>query len=418
MNGNRRAFLKSSSLAMVAFGLAPQALVRAAQLGNGSATRRRKTLVVVLQRGACDGLNTVIPYGDGSYRSLRPTIAIPAPNGGKDAALDLDGFFGLHPSLEPLVPLWKDGRLAAVHAVGSPDNTRSHFDAQDFMESGTPGRKATEDGWMNRSLVASPRPDATPFRAVAMTPTLPRILTGHAAAVSMANIRDFAIKGSGAVQAQHGFEQMYAGAVHDSLHGTGSETFEALDFLGRADPGRGVPAEGALYPRAGLGNSLRQVAQLIKADLGVELAFADVGGWDHHAGEGGVEGQLANRLRELGQALSAFAIDLGPRLDDVVLVTLTEFGRTARENGNRGTDHGHASVALVLGGGVNGRKVHGKWPGLGTNDLYEGRDLALTTDFRDLLSELLARHLALGDLSAVFPGYKVERARFPNVLRA
>lgn len=419
MDSSRRIFLKSSSLALVSFGLVPNALVRAAQLGDSSSRRRRKTLVVVFQRGACDGLNTVIPFGEASYRSLRPTIAIPAPNGSnKDAALDLDGFFGLHPALDGLMPLWKEGRLAALHAIGSPDSTRSHFDAQDFMESGTPGRKATEDGWMNRSLLASASPGATPFRGVAMTPTLPRILAGRAQAVSMANIRDFAVKGAGAEQAQRGFEQMYAGAVRGTLHGTGEETFAALEDLERSDPARYTPANGARYPARGVGNSLKQVAQLIKADLGVELAFAEVGGWDHHAAEGGVQGQLATRLRELGGALSAFATDLGPRLDDVVLVTMTEFGRTARENGNRGTDHGHASVAFALGGGVRGGKVYGRWPGLKTADLYEGRDLALTTDFRDLLSELLIRHLGLADLTSVFPGYTAGPARFPGLLRA
>ncbi len=412
----RRYFLRSSGLTLVAFGLAPPAQVSAAAALDG---RRRKTLVVVFQRGACDGLNTVIPFGEDGYRRLRPTIGIPSPRGGsRDAALDLDGFFGLHPALEPLIPLWQEKSLAFVHAVGSPDGTRSHFDAQDFMESGTPGRKGTEDGWMNRHLQAHPDQHSTPFRGVALTPTLPRSLAGRASAVAMSGIRQFGLRGGTDAPAGRGFEQMYERAVGDVLHGTGQETFEALDFLKKADPARYRPAGGARYPRGRWGDSLMQVAQLIKADVGVELAFTEIGGWDHHAAEGGVQGQLATRLRELGQALAAFHRDLGPRLQDVVLVTLTEFGRTARENGNRGTDHGHASVSMVMGGAVRGGEVHGRWPGLSADRLYDGRDLALTTDFRELLGEVLSRHLDARDLGRVFPAFPVSAARFPGVMRA
>jgi uncharacterized protein (DUF1501 family) len=413
----RRFFLKSSGLALVSFGLVPRVLARAAIALE--ATARKKTLVVVFQRGACDGLNVVVPYGERSYRSLRPTIAIPAPRpDDAEAALDLDGFFGLHPALLPLLPAWKDGSLAAVHAVGSPDTTRSHFDAQDFMESGTPGLKATEDGWMNRCLQANPEVAATPFRAVSMTPTLPRSLAGRAPAVAMTTIRGFDLRPAAGPAVARGFEDMYAGAVQDVLHGTGRETFEAVQFLKKSDPSRYTPASGAVYPRGAWGESLRQIAQLLKADVGLQLAFTEIGGWDHHAGEGGSEGQLANRLKELGSALAAFHADLGPRLEDVVLVTLTEFGRTARENGNRGTDHGHASVSFVMGGPVRGGRVHGRWPGLAPDRLYEGRDLALTTDFRDLLGELLFRHLGLPDLGPVFPGHPAGPATFPGVVRA
>ena len=300
----RRVFLKSSGLAVVSFGALPHFLARTAQAGS---PRRRKTLVVLFQRGACDGLNTVVPYGETAYRSLRPSIAIPRPNGGREAALDLDGFFGLHPALEPLLPSWREGSLAVVHAVGSPDTTRSHFDAQDFMESGTPGRKATEDGWMNRCLKAEPDPAATPFRAVALTPTLPRSLTGTAPALALRSLSDFGLHATATgVPAVRGFDSLDA----------------ALAFMKSADPSRYAPAADARYPRGRLGDGLKQVAQLIKADMGLELAFTEVGGWDHHAGEGGVSGQLASRLRDLGQALAAFRADLGPRLSDVVLVTL------------------------------------------------------------------------------------------------
>ena len=417
----RRAFLKSSSLALVSFGLLPRALARAAAATAGAGRGRRKTLVVVLQRGACDGLNTVVPWGDPRYGGLRPTIAVPRPNGGREAALDLDGFFGLHPALEPLLPFWKDRRLAVVQAVGSPDPTRSHFDAQDFLESGTPGRKATDDGWLNRGLQARPERDASPLRAVALTPTLPRILSGRAPAVSMANLRDFALRGGRAPGAQKGFEEMYAGAVTEALRGAGQETFEALDALTAVAPAS--VAGGRASRRVGrnsasLGQALDQVAQLVRSEVGLELAFVETGGWDHHANEGGVQGQMAGRLRNLAQGLSGFATALGPRLDDVVLVTLTEFGRTARENGNRGTDHGHGSVALVLGGAVRGGRVHGRWPGLEPGALYEGRDLAVTTDYRDLVGELLARHSGITDLRSVFPGHDPQPGRFPGVLRA
>jgi uncharacterized protein (DUF1501 family) len=412
----RRVFLKSSGLALVSFGLAPRALVRALHASENAV--RRKALVVVFQRGACDGLNTVVPYGDEDYSRWRPGIAIPAPRGGRrDTALDLDGFFGLHPALEPLRPLWNDGSLAALHAVGSPDGTRSHFDAQDFMESGTPGRKGTDDGWMNRCLQVDPHAEATPFRAVALTPHLPRALSGSASAVAMADLRQFRLRQSATAAAAPRFEEMYAHAGAGTLRDTGHETFEALEFLERTDPARYRPKGGIEYPRDRFGASLMQIAQLLKADVGVELAFAEVGGWDHHAAEGGVQGQLANRLRELGAALSAFHRDLGARMQDVVLVTLTEFGRTVRENGNRGTDHGHASVSFVMGGPVRGGRVHGRWPGLRADQLYEGRDLALTTDFRDLLEELLLRHLGVMKLDAVFPGH-APTASSPGVLRS
>jgi uncharacterized protein (DUF1501 family) len=414
---SRRFFLKSSGLALVSFGVAPQALVRSVYAAPG-ARRSRKTLVVVFQRGAMDGLNVVAPYADPVYRRLRPTIALPAPRGGaRDAALDLDGYFGLHPALEPLLAQWKNGSLAVVQAVGSPDPTRSHFDAQDFMESGTPGRKSTEDGWINRHLQCSPLAEATPLRAVSLTPTLPRSLAGRAPAVAMTSIRDFELRASAGPRVATGFEGMYDAAVKDVLHGTGQETFEAIEFLKKSDPSRYAPAAGAAYPRGRYGDALKQVAQLIKADVGVEVAFTEIGGWDTHAAEGGVQGQLAQRLRELGGSLAAFERDLGDRMQDVVVVTLTEFGRTVHENGNRGTDHGHASMSFVMGGGVRGGQVHGRWPGLEEKNLYEARDLAVTTDFRDLLGELLTRQLGDGDLAKVFPGYAGGPSRFPGVLR-
>lgn len=396
---DRRFFLKSSGLALVAGGLLPNVFVR---MASAATTKGRKIVVAIFQRGAVDGLNVVVPYGEQAYYDARPTIAIPRPGGAEGAALDLDGFFGVHPSLASVVPYFKDKSLAFVHAAGSPDATRSHFDAQDFMESGTPGLKATEDGFLSRALET--KKAESPLRAVALSPSLPRILSGKAGAVAMSNIAQFGIRGSGEVSAS--FESMYAEAVAGTLGGTAKESFEAEKILKSADPQKLQPANGAAYPSGPLGNSLKQIAQLIKSNVGLEVAFTDVSGWDTHAGEGGAQGQLANNLRQFSEAIAAFAKDLGSRMADVVLVTMSEFGRTVRENGNRGTDHGHANFMLVLGGGVKGGKVYGKWPGLGTQQLYENRDLAITTDFRDVFAEILAKQLAVTQMKSVFPGYE------------
>jgi len=414
----RRLFLKGTGLAFFGLGAAPGMLVRAAAAADGA--KRRRTLVVVLQRGAADALNTVVPHGERGYYDARRSIAVAEPRrSGAQSVLDLDGHFGLHPSLEPLLPLYQDGRLAVVHAIGSPDPTRSHFDAQDFLESGTPGRKATEDGWLNRHLQAE-GDSKSPLRAVAIAPVLPRSLQGKAPAVAMTSVRDFGLRAPAGSATARGFEGMYAAAVKDALHTTGQEAFDAMDALRAADLQRLPDGPDVRNPRGplGLASGLQQVAELVKADLGLEVAFLETSGWDHHAAEGGASGQLANRLRDFGSALAGFYRELGPRGDDVVVVTLTEFGRTVRENGNRGTDHGHGSVALVLGGSLRGGRVHGRWPGLAPSQLYEGRDLAVTTDFRDLLGELLTRHLGAADLRSVFPGHACDPRSFPGVMKA
>jgi uncharacterized protein (DUF1501 family) len=400
---NRRFFLKSSGLAVVAGGLLPNVFVR---MADAATTKGRKVLVAIFQRGAVDGLNVVVPYGEASYYAARPSIAVPRP-GATAGALDLDGFFGLHPAMASLMPYFKDRSLAFVHAVGSPDTTRSHFDAQDFMESGTPGIKSTADGFLSRALTAKKGDAASPLRAVALSPALPRILSGSGGAVAMTNVGQFGIRaGASSGQVQSSFESMYAQAVGSTLGGTAKETFDATKILKSADPQKLQPENGALYPNNPLGNSLKQIAQLIKSGVGLEVAFADVGGWDTHAGEGGAQGQLANNLRGLAEAMAAFARDLGSRMADVVLVTMSEFGRTVRENGNRGTDHGHANFMTLLGGGIKGGQVHGKWPGLGANQLYEARDLAVTTDFRDIFSELLTKQLGVTAQKDVFPSYQ------------
>lgn len=430
MNINRRAFIRSGSITLASFGLLPTAppFLQRAALAQGltdSRRGRRKTLIVIFQRGAVDGLNMVVPHGEASYYAMRPTLAIPAPPRGasngsanREAAIDLDGFFGFHPALAPLKSLWDEKRLGIVHATGSPDNTRSHFDAQDYMESATPGVKSTADGWLNRCLQVTKTVNPSPFRAVSVTQNLPRALQGHAPALAIPNLTDFTIRaGSGnAASVQGGFEAIYEQSVSDVLRGTGRETFEAVKFLKDVNPAQYRPEGGARYPRGRFGESLLQIAQLIKADVGLEVAFTDIGGWDTHVNQGAARGQLALRLEELGAGIKALTVDLGARMDDLVILTMSEFGRTARENGSRGTDHGHANAMLVIGGPVRGGRVHGEWPGLGSNQLYEERDLALTTDFRDVFGEVAHKHLGNSDLRKVFPGYAAHAAKFRHVL--
>jgi uncharacterized protein (DUF1501 family) len=413
MSITRRVFIRNSALAVVGTAAVPSFLTRAAW-GVSESMDRKRRLVVIFQRGAADGLNIVVPHAEPQYYAMRPSINIP-----RNAVIDLDGFFGLHPALSSFLPLWQQRHLAIVHAAGSPDATRSHFDAQDFMETGTPGLKATEDGWLNRSLHNLPvEGQASPFRAISLGPSLPRILSGTEPAVAMNNINDFSVGGrnSKPSPAATAFEAMYNHSPDSILHGTGEATFDAVRMLQSADPGKYTPARDADYPRGRFGDSLRQLSQLIKANLGVRVAFADIGGWDHHVNEGAAEGQLANVLRDFSQSLTAFWIDLGDLAEDTVVVTMSEFGRTARENGNRGTDHGHANVMFVLGGPVKGGRVYGRWPGLDQSQLYEGRDLALTTDFRQVIGEGVARHMGNNNLETVFPGFNNQPGRFLRFL--
>jgi uncharacterized protein (DUF1501 family) len=426
MSITRRIFLRNGALAAIGTTALPGFLTRAA-FGAADPGARTKRLVVIFQRGAADGLNIVVPHGEASYYAMRPTINIP-----KKSVLDLDGFFGLHPAMASFEPLWRQKHLAIVHAAGSPDPTRSHFDAQDFMESGTPGVKVTDDGWLNRALrelpaakSASPgngssaiSADPSPFHAIALGPSLPRILSGKEPAIALNNLNDFSVGGKNpkAAPISNTFEAMYANSVDAVLHGTGQETFDAVKMLKAADPAKYTPAAGANYPKGRFGDSLRQLAQMIKANLGVQVAFADIGGWDHHVNEGSTQGQIANVLGDFSQSIAAFWIDLGDLGEDTVVVTMSEFGRTARENGNRGTDHGHANVMFVLGGPVRGGRVYGRWPGLDSSQLYEGRDLAVTTDFRLVLSEAVSNYLGNHDLKTVFPGFEGQPGGFLHFL--
>lgn len=397
MNPSRRSFLKSTGLGFLAFGLPPSFLVRAA---GAEQNTRGKSIVVVFQRGGMDGLNVVIPFKDQAYYALRPTIAVKEPASGDERGIDLDGYFALHPALAPLKTIYDKGQLAIVHAAGSPDNSRSHFDSQDYMELGTPGIKSTPEGWLNRYL-SEKRAAGSPFRGVAVSPQMPRTLAGRAPALSMSSIEEFRLRNLAMAGA---LEKLYSNSADPLFRQGGKSLFEAMARL-RAIESR-IPPSTATYSAGRFGNGLKQIARLIKADLGLEVAFTEIEGWDTHVAEGGASGQLANRLKELGEGLAAFYQDLGDRMEDVVLVTMSEFGRTARENGNRGTDHGHANVMFVLGGGVRGGKVYGRWPGLAPEVLYEGRDLDLTTDYRAVCGEVLTRHLAQRDLIKIFPGFR------------
>lgn len=409
---------------MASFGFMAAAPDFLHQFADAAALRdgygKKKVLVTIFQRGAVDGLNMVVPYAESSYYDLRPTIAIPAP-GKTNGAIDLDGHFGLHPSMQPLESFWKNKNLAIVTAAGSPDNTRSHFDAQDYMESGTPGNKGTRDGWLNRVLQATGGKDDSPFRAVSLTQQLPRSLYGRSPSVAMANLADFSIKaGVYSNNMKGGFEGLYQQNAKDSLGETGKETFEAVNYLKTANPAQYKPDNGAVYPTSGLGRSLMQIAQLIKAGVGLEVAFAEMGGWDTHTNQGlgnnPSQGQLANLLKDFAASIAAFGTDLGKRMDDVIVITMSEFGRTAKENGTRGTDHGHGNSMFILGNSVKGGKVYADWKGLKPDQLNEGRDLAVTTDFRDVFAEAASKHMGAKDLAKIFPNYAATKDRFRGFL--
>jgi uncharacterized protein (DUF1501 family) len=410
----RRGFMKDGALALVGTSAIPSFLARSVMAEVTTAAANHKKLVILFQRGAADGLNIVVPYREQNYYAMRPSIAIK-----QSEVIDLDGFFGLHPAMASFKPLYDQGHLAIVHAAGSPDTTRSHFDAQDYMESGTPGVKSTEDGWLNRALqaeVLNSKPSA--FRAVALGTQVPRTLQGKISAIAVNNLADFSVAGRGPQTSpiSNAFQAMYDSSTDSVLHGTGEETFEAVKMLKAANPSKYQPAPGVVYPNGSFGNSLKQVAQLMKANLGVEAAFSDIGGWDTHQNQGNTNGQLANRLREFSDTIAAFWKDMGDDAQNITLVTMSEFGRTARQNGTGGTDHGHANVMFVLGGQVRGGRVYGKWPGLANEQLNEGRDLTVTTDFRRVLGEAAYKTLGSRNLDQVFPGSKVDTSGFLGII--
>ena len=428
---NRRVFLKGGALSLVTLGLSPRFLQRTALGMELPRAARGRTLIVLFQRGAADALNVLVPFGDRHYAAARPQLAIasPARSNGNAGAIDLDGFFGLHPAMASLQPLWQRGLLAPIHAVGSPSATRSHFDAQDYMETATPDRKGTVDGWLNRYLAVKGTCESctpgvaaghdarpSPFRAVAMSAQTPRILEGASPVVAMDSLETFSIRTNGG-DAERRLEALYRTGRADLIHGSGRDMFEALRVLREADPRQYRPAHGAAYPRSPFGQRLLQIAQLIKAGVGLEVAFADVGGWDTHVNQGGAQGQLANRLRDFSDGIAALATDLGDRMEDVVILTCSEFGRTVRQNGTGGTDHGHAGAMFVVSGTLRGApRVHGRWPGLAPEQQHEGRDLALTTDFRAVFAEVATKHLGAARLDVVFPGYGEREREWLGIL--
>ena len=403
---SRRVFIKSGAAAMITVGFAPSFLARAA----AAAGSRKKLLIAIFQRGAVDGLNMVVPHGESEYYRARPNIAIAKP-GSDDGAIDLDGFFGLHPRMASFKPIWDRGDLAVIHATGSHDTTRSHFDAQDYMESATPGVKSTHDGWLNRYLQESGisnqqsgRTARNPLRGVALARQMPRSLQGPAPSLAMGSAAEFAVADMGA---RTSFEEIYEAAKDRTLNGTASEAFEAMKMLASKASSSYSPANGAEYPPTPFGQALQEIARLAKSDVGLEVAFTESTQWDHHVNEGSSQGQIANRLDDFSRGIAALAQDLGDRMADTVILTMSEFGRAVTENGSRGTDHGHGNAMFVIGGGVKGRHVHGKWPGLRVDERFEGRDLAVTTDFRVVFNEILGKHLAAKPdaLAKVFPGF-------------
>ena len=408
----RRAFMKGGAMALVGTSVVPSFLQRSVLAQTTSAQAQGKKLVVIFQRGAADGLNIVVPWREPNYYAMRPTIAIP-----QNKVLDLDGFFGLHPAMASLQPLYQQGHLAIVHATGSPDGTRSHFDAQDYMESGTPGVKSTRDGWLNRALQAEDlrrQEQRSAFRAVALGADVPRTLEGKVPALAISNVQDFAVGGRGAKPAPvaTAFESMYGGTSDTLLHSAGDSTFEAIKMLRATDPAHYSPSPDANYSDSPFAKNMKQIAQLLKSNLGLEAAFTDLTGWDTHENQGSVDGQLANRLRDFSDSIAAFWRDMGQDSENITVVTMSEFGRTAHQNGTGGTDHGHANAMFVLGGNVKGGRVYGRWPGLADGQLNEGRDLTITTDYRQVLGEVVSKTIGATNLEVTFPGARINPKQF------
>jgi uncharacterized protein (DUF1501 family) len=419
---NRRLFIKSSAIGMVAMcaGGVPRFLERllAGAAHAAPIQHRRKTLVAIFQRGAMDGLMAVSPFGDDGLRRLRPRLAMSMFDPDEEARLlDLGGGFGLHPAFGAFEALYNEGSLAVVHGAGSPNNTRSHFDAQDYMETGTPFRKGTDSGWLNRALAQNGSREAgdSPFRAVSLTSSLPRSLYGSVPALAVADLTRFGlgkpVKGRLQSPPAKGFESLYGRTSQELLNEVGGDSFAAMHTLAEMDVSMYRPSAGAEYPTSPLGKALTQIAYLIKARVGLEVAFAETGGWDTHVQQGAAQGAFANRARDLANSIAAFWTDLGAHRDDVVLLTMTEFGRTVHQNGSGGTDHGRASCLFVLGVGVDGGKVYGSIPQLRRDDLEDGRDLPVVVDFRSVFAEVAGHWFDIGGDDNLFPGWDGNRIK-------
>jgi uncharacterized protein (DUF1501 family) len=439
----RRVFVKSGALALLAMGFPPEFISRSL-LAQTNAAAKKKTLICIFQRGAVDGLNMVVPFGEKAYYESRRSIALPQPTRANNSVIDLNGFFGMHPALQPLHELYSRNELGIIHAVGSPHPTRSHFDAQDFMETATPGVKSTRDGWLNRVLADTQHDcadctgrtldnrqahaadhatgqvamatGASALRGISLGAETPRAMRGKYPTLSIADLDTFGVAGGRDASIEDAFSRTY-GTEAGTIIGTAADgAFEAMQLLKKANIAQYRPATGVEYPAGEFGRSLRQVAQLIKSGVGVEIAFVDIGGWDTHNNQGGEQGQLAGRFRELSRGVRALYDDLGDRMDDVVVLTMSEFGRTVRENGTGGTDHGHATCMFVMGGPVKGGKIYGDWPGLNREQLNEGRDLAVTTDFRNVFGEIAQKHLGAKSMDKVFPGFAIDPTKYRGLL--
>jgi uncharacterized protein (DUF1501 family) len=401
----RNLFKTTGVLALGALSL-PAWMPRIAFAAKDSAPKG-DTLVCIFQRGGMDGLNAVVPHGEKAYYASRDQLAIPQPNvGDAKAALDLDGFFGLHPNLRLFKEIYDAKQLAIVHAAGSPDPSHSHFDAMDFMERGTPGEKSIPTGWLARHLQSTASQNKSPFRAVGMGSMLQAALRGPVPATALASIAQFHLNGNTQEIAkfQTSLASLYQGDNFLDVQGT--QTVDAINLLSKVAGSNYTPANGAKYPDGNYGKALMAVAQLIKSDLGVEVACIDLGGWDTHAGEGGADGgELPKLLLEFSQGIHAFYTDMGERMSRTTIVSMSEFGRRLQENNSHGTDHGHGNVMFIIGGGIQGGKVYGDWPGLEKNQLYGPGDLNVTTDYRDVLGEIVTNRLGNANLAAVFPNY-------------
>lgn len=373
------------------------------------AAPRGDTLIVVFLRGAADALNIIVPHGDDQYYSLRPTLGIPRPDDKNSKqslrAIDLDGFFGLHPALQPLLPGWQAGHLAIIHACGAPDESRSHFKAMELMERGVEDEGGPASGWIGRHLATLDTGNRSPLRAIGLGPQPQRSLGGSVPVSALRSITDFHFNGDARALAQMraALSALYTGS--DPLSIVGQETLEIIDTVQALDPLGYTPATDLNYPNTEFGLGLRQIAMLIKAEVGLEVAAIDLGGWDTHFAQGGGEGLMAGLLKELAAGLAAFHEDTADWADRMTILTMSEFGRRAQENGSLGTDHGHGSLMMLMGGNVMGSRVHGEWPGLAEGQLVGPGDLAVTTDYRDVLAEVCVKRLNNSAVADIFPGY-------------
>ena len=410
---SRRGFVKAGGLALfgISLGGIPSFLAEAAASTLKPALfKKKKIMVCIFQRGAMDGLMAVTPFTDDYLKAARPTLFMSAAQGGKNKPLiDLDGKFGLHPSMQAFESLFRERQMAIVHGIGSPNNTRSHFDAQDYMESGTPFSKGTSSGWLNRAVGLLGHEAATPFQGVSLTSSLPRSFYGNNPSVAISNLADFNIQLKGnqadANRAAKSFEDLYDQASSGLLKDTGKESFEAIKMLQKTNAQAYKPEYDVVYPNTALGKSLKQIAQLIKMDVGLEVAFAESGGWDTHFNQGTDTGIFARNVNDLSSSITAFWTDLTKYQDEVTVMTMTEFGRTVAQNGTGGTDHGRASCNFILGNDVNGGMVHGIVNPLAKENLEDGRDLAVTTDFRSVFSEVADKHLGINNDKILFPNW-------------